>query len=188
MKKYILTILLCISTLSIWSQEITVKGTVVDAFDEPLEGVFIKSKKLNKGTTTDKTGNFILENIEEGEWLIFSFIGYNTSSVKAKDTMYVTMDEATTDLDMVVVSASRTLQRRKELPVAISSVSRLTMNEVNPISIDQVLNQKPGVHMIDLGNEQHMMAIRQPISTKSLYLYLEDGGVSTFDVTVFLRP
>jgi outer membrane receptor protein involved in Fe transport len=29
--------------------------------------------------------------------------------------------------------------------------------------------------MIDLGNEQHMMAIRQPISTKSLYLYLEDG-------------
>jgi len=175
MKKYILTILLCISTLSIWSQEITVKGTVVDAFDEPLEGIFIKSKKLNKGTTTDKAGNFILENIEEGEWLIFSFIGYNTSSVKAKDTVYVTMDEATTDLDMVVVSASRTLQRRKELPVAISSVSRLTMDEVNPISIDQVLNQKTGVHMIDLGNEQHMMAIRQPISTKSLYLYLEDG-------------
>ncbi len=176
MKKIILTVLLiCISTLSIWSQEITIKGTVVDAFDEPLEGVVIKSKKLNKATTTDETGNFILENIEEGEWLIFSFIGYDTASIRAKDTMNVTMNEATTDLDMVVVSASRALQRRKDLPVAISTVSRLTMEEVNPISIDQVLNQKSGVHMVDLGNEQHMMAIRQPISTKSLYLYLEDG-------------
>ena len=29
--------------------------------------------------------------------------------------------------------------------------------------------------MVNLGNEQHSMSIRQPMSTKSLYLYLEDG-------------
>jgi hypothetical protein len=29
--------------------------------------------------------------------------------------------------------------------------------------------------MSNIGNEQHMMAIRQPISTSAYYLYLEDG-------------
>jgi iron complex outermembrane receptor protein len=29
--------------------------------------------------------------------------------------------------------------------------------------------------MVDLGNEQHTMAIRQPITYNALYLYMEDG-------------
>ena len=29
--------------------------------------------------------------------------------------------------------------------------------------------------MVNLGNEQHQMSIRQPMTTKSLFLYLEDG-------------
>ena len=29
--------------------------------------------------------------------------------------------------------------------------------------------------MINLGNEQHAMGIRQPMGTRSLFLYLEDG-------------
>ena len=29
--------------------------------------------------------------------------------------------------------------------------------------------------MVNLGNEQHMMAIRQPMTTNAYYLYLEDG-------------
>jgi len=40
---------------------------------------------------------------------------------------------------------------------------------------DQVLNKVSGVNMINLGNEQHEMSIRQPMTTKSLFLYLEDG-------------
>jgi len=176
MNKYILTLLISIISLSIWSQTITVKGTVVDALSkELLEGVHINSKKLAKGTTTDDKGFFTLDNVAENDLLVISYLGYNTKRIKAINNMTITMEETAVDLDMVVVSASRTLQKRKELPVAISSISRKVMDEVNPISIDQVLNQKSGVHMVDLGNEQHMMAIRQPISTKSLFLYLEDG-------------
>ncbi len=29
--------------------------------------------------------------------------------------------------------------------------------------------------MVNLGNEQHQMSIRQPMTTKSLFLFLEDG-------------
>ena len=59
--------------------------------------------------------------------------------------------------------------------MAISSVNTETIEANKPTSIDQVLNQTPGVNMVDLGNEQHTMSIRRPIDYGASYLYLEDG-------------
>ncbi|MEY3426815.1 MAG: hypothetical protein RIS60_167, partial [Pseudomonadota bacterium] len=42
-------------------------------------------------------------------------------------------------------------------------------------SVGEMINRIPGVFWNDLGNEQHSMAIRQPISTNAVYQYLEDG-------------
>src|SRR5690606_38927803 len=42
-------------------------------------------------------------------------------------------------------------------------------------SLDQVINKVSGVFMVNLGNEQHSMSIRQPLTLKSLFLYMEDG-------------
>jgi len=154
---------------------ITVTGQVLNSKKEPLSNVQIISKQTKKGTVTDIKGKFQLKGITKNEKLIFSYVGYATIALPAKEKMNVELSETVSNLDLVVVSASRTVQKRKELPVAISSVSRTTIEEIQPTSIDQVINQVPGVLMVDLGNEQHMMAIRQPISTKSLFLYLEDG-------------
>jgi outer membrane receptor protein involved in Fe transport len=38
-----------------------------------------------------------------------------------------------------------------------------------------VVNKTPGVLMVNLGNEQHSMSIRQPMTTNAYYLYMEDG-------------
>ena len=154
---------------------INVKGIVIDSNNNPLENVQIIEISTKKGTTTNKNGTFALNNIPVNGKLTFSFIGYKSKTIPVKEYMKVVLEESVSDLDLVVVSASRTVQKRKELPVAISSISRTTIEEMQPTSVDQVINQVPGVLMVDLGNEQHMMAIRQPISTKSLFLYLEDG-------------
>jgi hypothetical protein len=37
------------------------------------------------------------------------------------------------------------------------------------------VNKTPGVLMVNLGNEQHSMSIRQPMTTNAYYLYMEDG-------------
>jgi outer membrane receptor protein involved in Fe transport len=50
------------------------------------------------------------------------------------------------------------------------------LGETKATSLEQVLNKVSVVYMVDLGNEQHFMAIRQPISTRSVFLYLEDGS------------
>ena len=86
----------------------------------------------------------------------------------AQDSIYNQLDE-------VVISASKLAEKRKEAPIAISTLSEATLKKENSNRIDYLLNKVSGVYMPSIGNEQHMMSIRQPISLKGLYLYLEDG-------------
>lgn len=78
-------------------------------------------------------------------------------------------------LDEVVITANREGVKRSQAPVAIMNISSKTIKDTRAISIDQLLNKVSGVNMVNLGNEQHQMSIRQPMTTKSLFLYLDDG-------------
>jgi iron complex outermembrane recepter protein len=83
--------------------------------------------------------------------------------------------QTSTALDTIVVSGSRSETKLSETPVSIGSVSRAQWDADKPKSVGEIINRIPGVHWNDLGNEQHSMAIRQPISTNAVYQYLEDG-------------
>ncbi len=87
----------------------------------------------------------------------------------------LSQDSSYNQLNTVLVTASKFVEKRVEAPVAISVLNRQTIHETNANRIDFLLNKISGVYMPSIGNEQHMMAIRQPISLKGLYLYLEDG-------------
>ena len=80
-----------------------------------------------------------------------------------------------TALDTIVVSGSRSETKLSETPVSIGSVTRAEWDADKPKTMGEIINRIPGVFWNDLGNEQHSMGIRQPISTNSVYQYLEDG-------------
>ena len=82
---------------------------------------------------------------------------------------------ATTELDTVVVTASRADSGLSETPAAVSRLSDEDIHNNKPRLISDVIDRIPGVHMVDLGNEQHSMSIRQPITTNAVYQYLEDN-------------
>ena len=80
--------------------------------------------------------------------------------------------------EVLVTSASREIQKRSEVPGSIATINAKTIKETKAFGIDQLVNQVPGVFMSTsraASNEQHFMAVRSPISTKALFLYLEDG-------------
>jgi iron complex outermembrane receptor protein len=78
-------------------------------------------------------------------------------------------------LQTVIVTANKSKEKRINAPIAISLLSKQQIQEAKAPRIDFLLNKVSGVFMPTIGNEQHMMSIRQPISLKGLYLYLEDG-------------
>lgn len=90
----------------------------------------------------------------------------------------------TKTLATIVVTASREGESLNNTPAAISQINNQTLADKNATFIGQLVNQTPGVLMNDLGNEQHMMSIRQPMTTAAVYQYLEDG-ISVRPVGVF---
>jgi outer membrane receptor protein involved in Fe transport len=154
-------------------------GKVIDAAtNEPVAQASIQIKNTNKGTITNNKGEFSLPLTDTETELTISSLGYlpvtitNTSLQKKG---LVSLQSNNNSLQEIVISASRTAQKRSEAPVAIATISKQTMEDTKATRIDQLVNKVSGVNMVSLGNEQHQMSIRQPMTTKSLFLYLEDG-------------
>ena len=100
--------------------------------------------------------------------LVFSILLLSVLFVNGQDTSF-------SNLTTVIVSANKLKEKRTASPVAISVLNPKMIDEAKAQRIDYLLNKVSGVYMPTIGNEQHMMAIRQPISLKGLYLFLEDG-------------
>jgi iron complex outermembrane receptor protein len=164
---------------SAYAQQAAVRGTILDAqSQQPLPGVSVAVPGTATGTTTDANGRFALAIPVGVRELTISFIGYNAQHVRLPAdgrALTVRLEAAPVSLQGVVVSASREQEKRTEAPIAIGQVSAQLIADTKATAPYQLLNKVAGVYMVNLGNEQHMMAIRQPISTNAVYLYLEDG-------------
>ncbi len=154
-----------------------VAGRVTDAqTGEGLPGVHVRVPDSPLGTATDREGRYRLVLDVPPARLLFSFVGYEAREVPVTgEVLDVALEPARLDLSPVVVSASRRAQAREEVPVAISALATQAIQETRAKLLPELLSKLPGVHMTDLGNEQHNMSIRQPLSYKALYAYLEDG-------------
>lgn len=79
------------------------------------------------------------------------------------------------ELAPVTITDTREAALKSETSASTSQVSQEDINFLRPGHPSEVLNRMPGVHVNVTGGEGHMTAIRQPISTSAVYLYLEDG-------------
>jgi outer membrane receptor protein involved in Fe transport len=164
-----------------YAQKLT--GTVTNEDGTPLKDVNISILESNKGTTTNEDGYFELNLVKGNYDLYISFIGYKpqtlTKTITNKNlSVKVLLERDFSILNEVVVSASREEQLRTEVPAAIGIIDDKSIAETKAFGIDQLVNQVSGVFMSTsraASNEQHFMAVRSPISTKALFLYLEDG-------------
>lgn len=170
---FFLTILPAINLLA--QSEQTIQGKVFDTISkEPLQSAIISDSR-NHSVLTDATGKFQIRTNDRT--LTIQHTGFETAQFTVKDNtnMHVGLTPSNRELQQVVVSANRTSEKRSEAPIAIGVISKQTMEDTKANRLDQLLNKVSGVFMVNLGNEQHEMSIRQPMTTKSLFLYMEDG-------------
>lgn len=155
------------------------KGKIIDASTkEPIAGASVRcSSGCSCGCATNALGEFELRP-NDNCCLSFdvSSIGYQAVIIQAGNPVtIINLQQDNSSMQGVVVTANREGVKRSLAPVAISTISSRMLQDAKPATLDQVLNKVSGVYMVNLGNEQHSMSIRQPMTTKSLFLYLEDG-------------
>jgi iron complex outermembrane recepter protein len=156
-----------------------VKGKIVDlSTREPVPGATIHCTEegCKCGCVSNAAGEFEMKCMG-CKTLSVSHIGYAVQTFAVSDkNITVSLSPASSQLQTVVLSANRGEgAKRSAAPVAITTISSKMLQETKATMADQLLNKVSGVNMVNLGNEQHQMSIRQPMTTKSLFLYLEDG-------------
>ncbi len=177
MRNSILMLAMMVASTYAYAQT-TYKGEVKDADGVPLPGATVTAGTGSEATVTDYTGSFSIA-LATGNRVMVRYMGYVPKEVtlsSGMNTVVLTVDENV--LKEVVVSGSREQQQRDEVPAAISVVSSKKIAQTKAFGIDQLVNDVPGVFMSTsraVSNEQHFMAVRSPISTMALFLYLEDG-------------
>ncbi|CAM1358198.1 DUF5686 family protein [Tenacibaculum xiamenense] len=118
MKNKILHLLLLITTSV--SAQLTLKGKVVDEFDNPLPFVNVVLQKTTHGTVTDDDGKFLLKTKKYRGILEISFVGFETQTIKvSENTKYlnIVLKEESNQLEeVVVVTRPKKRLKKKENP------------------------------------------------------------------------
>jgi TonB-dependent starch-binding outer membrane protein SusC len=140
MKKILFLFLCSIFTLSVFAQEITLRGVVTSADDgQPLPGVSVVVQGTTTGTVTDFDGNYELQ-VPSDAILFFSFIGMETQEipVNGRTEINVELESTAFDVDEVVV-VGYGVQKKSVVTAAISSISAEDLEKTTPSRIEDVL-------------------------------------------------
>lgn len=152
-KQFILTTyLFCLSLMAM--AQTTVKGSVVGKEDnEPLIGVSVIEDGTSNGVITDLDGNFSIKVSNENSRLVFSYVGYKTMTLAAKDRMKVSMEEENTMLDETVV-VGYALQKKVNLTGSVSAVDSKTLENRGLTSVAAGLQgSMPGVTIVNTSGQ-----------------------------------
>ena len=144
-----LTTFLLLLAMLAQSQTRTITGKVMDASNQPLEGVTVQAKGTQTATQTGHEGKFSI-NVPAGtQALTFSFVGFQDQDVAigSSNSLNVSMTPGGESLQDVVVIGYGTT-RKSDLTGAVSSVKAAQLQERPATSLSQALaGRMPGVQV-----------------------------------------
>ena len=127
----LLLLFFLVITSALAAQTVTLYGNVVDARTrEPLIGATVQLEGTSIGTVTDIDGNYRLPGVAPGSYsLSAGYLGYAsttrtnlTVTSKGNDDINFALDESSTDLEVVTVTASP-FQTKTSTPLSLQSLS-----------------------------------------------------------------
>lgn len=160
----------------------SVSGHVTSSSGAPLAEVRVVAEPGGRGDITDAAGAFHLTGLPAGTvTLRASLLGYAAVEQQiqvgggAAAEVSLVMHEQALRMEGVVVSVSREAQRKVETPATIGVVTGSAIRATGAAHPGEIMREVPGVWASVTSGEGHQMAIRQPLTTNPVYLYLEDG-------------
>jgi outer membrane receptor protein involved in Fe transport len=161
----------------------SIRGTVASASTgAPIGDADVFMEGTGRRATSNRSGRFQFVDLGGGQHtLVVERLGFGTvrqevtvQPGQAAEVTIVLEDQAIS-VPGVVVIASRSAKDLSEVAASVGVIGGSAIRDVNPTHPSEIMGQIPGVYVNVTGGEGHMTAIRQPLSTSPVYLYLEDG-------------
>jgi len=142
--------ILILSFSSILFAQMTVSGTVTDAFTgNTLAGANVVVDGTDMGAAADANGGYTLSNVPNGATLTASMIGYTDASATAGSTVNFALAGSAIEMSGLEVLASRAGEKT---PVAFTNISKADMDvRLGSQDIPMALNTTPSVYATQQG-------------------------------------
>ena len=175
----------CAAATAVRAQDLrgSVEGVVLSADgDRPVPDAAVGIGGLGSHVSSDSSGRFVLSGVKFGSQRVeVRAVGYQPSALAVTvvpgevTRVELRLKSAVVNLPEVIVSSSREEQLASTTPVSVGVIRGDEIRETRGHHPAEIVNRTPGVYVSNFGGEGHATAIRQPITTKALYAYLEDG-------------
>ncbi len=178
---------------TISSAQSVVTGAVTDSQGSPLAGATVQVKGTNLYTVTDSNGKFNLTPPNEIPFFVrISLTGYATQEIQIFELSNESLDIALSNdnlLSEVVVTARRRSESAQDVPIPISIVSGVAIQEAGAFNVNRVKELIPSVQLYSSNPRNTGLNIRGLGSPFGLTNDGLDPGVGFYvDGVYYARP
>ena len=126
------------------SSVVNISGKVTDELGFPIPGVTVSIKDLQRGTTTNSEGTYSILNVPSNGVLTFTYIGFVNQSINVSNrtSIDVVLEENTTMLSEVVVTALGIKREEKALGYSVQKVGGESLQTVKSVDLGTSLTGK----------------------------------------------
>ena len=179
-----LVMIMCVCSLQSFAQGASVSGKVYNQKGEPLAGASVMIKGTGKGTKTDETGSFAINELTNTNiTLIFSYIGFAEKEIKIASgktsSLSITLEEKAADNEEIIVTGVFDKRKKMEASVAITTINSTQISKQVSASAADLLKNVSGVYVNSALGE-----IRNTVYSRGVSVGSNDGASGYYYVSM----
>lgn len=171
-------LILLVYTMTVRAQTSGITGVVIDRMGNPVTYANVRIEPASHGTTAGDSGNFIISQMPAGAYTLkVSCVGYQPQQrsiiLDVGESVHIEfiLEEATAQLAMVTVTATRNERQLEDIPMPIQIISREQIEQMGSLRLNEVLMEQTGLQIVS----DHGTGLQMQGLSSDYILVLIDG-------------
>jgi len=194
MKKSAILFLLLALCCSAYAQSGSkLSGTIITANHEPVQGATVSLLNTNYISMSDKDGTFTFNNVLAGKYTLhvsdvaFAAVNREVTVTTQAQSVSIELQEASKQLDEVVVAADKREDMAQKVPSSVSALSAKQVREYKLWNLKDITAIVPNLYSANPGDNRNVTGIRGIVTTSydpAVTTYID--GVSQFSLDTYI--
>jgi iron complex outermembrane receptor protein len=177
-----------------WGQNTgSLSGKITDAQSQPIAGVTVRLINSAYGVSTDANGGYTISDIPSGNYTAqITAIGFasqrrDVTIGSTSETMDVQMEESTTQLDAVIVTAQKQEEDVQKVPFTVNTITSRQVEQYRLWNSMDITAIVPNLYSANPGDNRNVTSIRGIATTSydpAVATYID--GVNQFGLDTYI--
>lgn len=171
----------------------SLSGKITDAQSQPVAGVTVRLINSAYGTATDANGAYTISEIPTGDYTLqVTAVGYasqrrNITISSSTETFDIQLEESTTQLDAVIVTAQKQEEDVQKVPFTVNTITSRQVEQYRLWNSKDITAIVPNLYSASPGDGRNVTSIRGITTTSydpAVATYID--GVNQFGLDTYI--